>query len=780
MDYYLPLSWFYRLVCCLLGSSLVVASVLAQRGEEAETRWQVIEDSRFEIASPLLSADGYSLYYTYNNHPRNQGSRQNADIWLRHRQEDGSWARALNAGSPINSVANDYAVGLSADGKRLAVFRQGYSNFLDILQQGDRSWRILHSVPLEAGITDVSFDLETQKLVYSKRLGDQQDLFERHLLAAGEWSAEQALSFLNSDLDEKAPYLSFDGNSLYFRRAGSWFVSRFQASEQTYGEAKQLEQTALDDWEKISISVVEQQRVVGVHPAGKLLSLALAATDQPLACQLFTGQLQLPPAPEDKLEGASLRLFVDGRARQLYPDLSGSYTIVVPADRHAQLVAEAPGFFAPSQLLNAPPNQQGALASSTAANTVFSPDYYQREDQVKQLQQHILASQATLAELNEQRKALKAKIRQAQLAAGREILDGFSDPELESLRARLLQAQANLTTDTLPPSPQPKSKKLRPKTPTQNKPIDFEELEAMKAIFRTQQEDKLRKKGEEGFQWEDQSPASLRREVEKVVQNSLIPELSEDMSRSARFHRDTNRQDSLALLLEISSTLFPSKTPAVYERQPWENELLNDLRPATENKLRQRLAIPIEESLEAERQIISTYQQEQYRLAAYQDSLQAIYTQQWAEESQTLGQQRDFSTKGLPPIPIGTDTAESQLNLIPLESGRTIVLPLIQFLPNNNRFAPIAYQELNRLVSLLQEQTDLAIDITAHTNDQLGYLAAQELSEERAFAVLQYLTEKGIALQRLSYSGSGRQAPLVPNESAENRAKNQRVEITIR
>lgn len=774
---YLPFSRFLQLGCRWLGGGLLASAVLAQGSVDAQPNGQLIEESRFEIASPLLSADNYSLYYSYQQHPRNQGSKQNADIWLRHRQADGSWTRALNAGSPINSAANDYPVGVSADGKRLAVLRLGYSCFLDILQRGDRSWRILHSIPLEAGITDVSFDLETQKLVYSKRVGDQKDLFERQLLASERWSAEQPLAFLNSDLDEEAPYLSFDGSSLYFRRAGSWFVSRFQANEQAYGEARQLEQAAFDGWKKISISVVEQQRILGLRPTGQLFSLPLAAPDQPLACKLFTGRLQAPPSPEDKLQGVSLRLLIDGQARRIYPDLAGFYTIVVPADRHAQIVAEAPGFFAPGQLLNAQPNWPGE--ATTTASIVFSPDYYQRESRVRQLQQQILISQTNLAELNEQRQALQTNIRQAQLAAGREILDGFSDPELESLRARLQQAQANLT-DTLPPAAQPKSEKPGPQKDLKNKSIDFEELEAMKAAFRAQQEDRLRKKGADGFRWEDQSPAELRREVEKVVQNSLIPELSEDLSRQALLRRDTNSQDSLSLLLEISSALFPSKTPAVYERQAWENELLHNLRPTTENKLRQRLTIPIEESLEAERQIISTYQQEQYRLAAYQDSLQAIYTQQWAEESEVLGQQRDFSAKGLPPTPNGSDPAESQLTLLPLESGQTIILPLIQFLPNDNRFAPMAYQELDRLVSLLQKQTDLKIAITAHTNDQLGYLAAQELSEERAFAVLQYLTEKGIALPRLSYSGSGRQAPLVPNDSAENRAKNQRIEITIR
>lgn len=55
-----------------------------------------------------------------------------------------------------------------------------------------------------------------------------------------------------------------------------------------------------------------------------------------------------------------------------------------------------------------------------------------------------------------------------------------------------------------------------------------------------------------------------------------------------------------------------------------------------------------------------------------------------------------------------------------------------------------------------------------------------ELSTGRAISVLRYLSEEsGLSPERLSAKGYGEYSPLVPNDSAENRALNRRVNITI-
>src|SRR5512138_1964554 len=73
--------------------------------------------------------------------------------------------------------------------------------------------------------------------------------------------------------------------------------------------------------------------------------------------------------------------------------------------------------------------------------------------------------------------------------------------------------------------------------------------------------------------------------------------------------------------------------------------------------------------------------------------------------------------------------------------------------------------------------------VEGHTDD-LRISSAQfpsnwELSTARAISVVGYLEEHGIARDRLSVAGYGEFHPLAPNDSAERRALNRRVEIVV-
>src|SRR6202000_2288040 len=53
----------------------------------------------------------------------------------------------------------------------------------------------------------------------------------------------------------------------------------------------------------------------------------------------------------------------------------------------------------------------------------------------------------------------------------------------------------------------------------------------------------------------------------------------------------------------------------------------------------------------------------------------------------------------------------------------------------------------------------------------------QKLSEARAKSVLAWLTQHGIAAERLSFKGYGKTRPVASNDNDDGRAKNRRVEI---
>jgi chemotaxis protein MotB len=88
-------------------------------------------------------------------------------------------------------------------------------------------------------------------------------------------------------------------------------------------------------------------------------------------------------------------------------------------------------------------------------------------------------------------------------------------------------------------------------------------------------------------------------------------------------------------------------------------------------------------------------------------------------------------------------------------------------------------------IGMVVKSTNARVDIQGHTDDMPirtdAYPSNWELSTARSVNVLRYLlTEAGVSSHRLSAVGLSKYHPLVPNISAENRARNRRVEIIFR
>jgi len=79
----------------------------------------------------------------------------------------------------------------------------------------------------------------------------------------------------------------------------------------------------------------------------------------------------------------------------------------------------------------------------------------------------------------------------------------------------------------------------------------------------------------------------------------------------------------------------------------------------------------------------------------------------------------------------------------------------------------------------MQDNAEIKIEISGHTDDVGADAANQTLSQKRAGAVLAYLTNAGIAQERLEAKGYGETQPVASNDSDENRALNRRIEFEI-
>jgi outer membrane protein OmpA-like peptidoglycan-associated protein len=129
------------------------------------------------------------------------------------------------------------------------------------------------------------------------------------------------------------------------------------------------------------------------------------------------------------------------------------------------------------------------------------------------------------------------------------------------------------------------------------------------------------------------------------------------------------------------------------------------------------------------------------------------------------------------------------IDLKKLETGTQIVLRNIFFDLDKYTLKPESKSELNRLYNLMIENPKLEIELSGHTDTQGSAEYNQQLSQNRAKAVVDYLVSMGIAAKRFEYKGYGETRPIISDaeitkmatqeEKDAAHANNRRTEIKI-
>jgi OOP family OmpA-OmpF porin len=108
-----------------------------------------------------------------------------------------------------------------------------------------------------------------------------------------------------------------------------------------------------------------------------------------------------------------------------------------------------------------------------------------------------------------------------------------------------------------------------------------------------------------------------------------------------------------------------------------------------------------------------------------------------------------------------------------------LVLVGVNFAFDKSDLLPESYPVLDKAVKILSDKSDVKVEIEGYT-DYIGTgVYNQELSEDRAQTVKAYLVSKGIASNRLSIIGYGKNNPLRDNKTEEGRAMNRRIVFKI-
>jgi outer membrane protein OmpA-like peptidoglycan-associated protein len=125
-------------------------------------------------------------------------------------------------------------------------------------------------------------------------------------------------------------------------------------------------------------------------------------------------------------------------------------------------------------------------------------------------------------------------------------------------------------------------------------------------------------------------------------------------------------------------------------------------------------------------------------------------------------------------------TVTRTIELRKLAVGTTAILHNIYFDYDRASFKTESYTELNKLEKMMRENSQIRIEISGHTDNYGNWKYNHTLSQNRAEAVKDYLTKKGIDPRRIMAVGYGESRPLASNDDeAEGRALNRRVEFKV-
>jgi outer membrane protein OmpA-like peptidoglycan-associated protein len=115
--------------------------------------------------------------------------------------------------------------------------------------------------------------------------------------------------------------------------------------------------------------------------------------------------------------------------------------------------------------------------------------------------------------------------------------------------------------------------------------------------------------------------------------------------------------------------------------------------------------------------------------------------------------------------------------------GCKIILKNIFFDSGKFIIRPESTNELTRLASLIKDisrvKPGIKIEISGHTDNVGSETSNQQLSENRAKAVVKYLVDHGISQSFLTFKGYGSKEPVSSNSSPEGRQENRRTEFKI-
>lgn len=136
--------------------------------------------------------------------------------------------------------------------------------------------------------------------------------------------------------------------------------------------------------------------------------------------------------------------------------------------------------------------------------------------------------------------------------------------------------------------------------------------------------------------------------------------------------------------------------------------------------------------------------------------------------------------EGVVVTPEDVDEGVSQdIELLKFVVGAKIVLKNIYYDVAKATLRDESVAELDRLITIMEQNPTLVVEIGGHTDSDGSESYNQRLSQARAQSVVDYLLDASIPEERLEAKGYGEVEPIAKNDTKENKQLNRRTEFKV-
>lgn len=326
---------------------------------------------------PFIDRDEMYLVFT-SRRKENLGGKKvemdgyrSSDIYQSNLDANGNWTVARNAGKGVNTGLDEQVTGLRSDGMEMYVYLDHIDKFGDIYITTRKD---AISDFGKARIVDpsVNGNVETSGcvsedggiLIFARRLkiNENSDLYMSRKLPSGKWGIPQKLpETINSPYNEDMPYLSYDGQTLYFSSDGynsmggyDLFKSNWNQKTNTFSKPENLGYPINSTDDDRSICVTQDNRLAYLssyrpNGFGDLDIYRMKFEDSEPVSVIYTGQFYMGdtiPAHQPTNYGIEITVTntVTNYEYTFVPHpKTGRYVMALPAGNY-KMVTNASGF----------------------------------------------------------------------------------------------------------------------------------------------------------------------------------------------------------------------------------------------------------------------------------------------------------------------------------------------------------------------------------------------------------------------------------------------------